>query len=109
MTTKTRAIELADELEEISRAYEMVGYDDVQLCRAAQELRRLSALEQQGEAVAYRHMMDDGWEYFDAPTGDACPECQPLYTAPQHPAADLTEDQVSSSKWATLPKVKGVE
>lgn len=34
-----------------------------------------------GEPVAYRHMHDDGWEYYDAPTGSDCKECQPLYTA----------------------------
>ncbi len=28
--------------------------------------------------VAYRHLMEDGWEYFDAPDGDDCPKCVPL-------------------------------
>lgn len=30
-------------------------------------------------AVAYRHLMDDGYEYFDAPTGGECPGCEALY------------------------------
>lgn len=33
-------------------------------------------------AVAYRHLMEDGWEYFDAPTGDDCPKCVPLIVKP---------------------------
>lgn len=32
------------------------------------------------EPVAYRCLQDDGWQYFDAPTGSDCPDCQPLYT-----------------------------
>lgn len=36
-----------------------------------------------GEPVAYRHMHDDGWEYYDAPTGSDCAGCVPLYTTPQ--------------------------
>ena len=32
--------------------------------------------------VAYRHLMEDGWEYFDAPTGDDCPKCVPLIVKP---------------------------
>jgi hypothetical protein len=34
-------------------------------------------LEQQ--PVAYRHFHEDGWEYYDAPTGEDCEGCQPLY------------------------------
>lgn len=30
--------------------------------------------------VAYRHLQDDGWEYYDAPTGADCPNCEALYT-----------------------------
>lgn len=37
----------------------------------------------EGEPVAYRHMHDDGWEYYDAPTGSDCPGCEPLYLTPQ--------------------------
>ena len=33
--------------------------------------------------VAYRHLMEDGWEYFDAPTGDDCPKCVPLIVKPE--------------------------
>ena len=32
--------------------------------------------------VAYRHLMEGGWEYFDAPTGDDCPKCVPLIVKP---------------------------
>ena len=32
--------------------------------------------------VAYRHLMEDGWEYFDAPTGEDCPKCVPLIVKP---------------------------
>ena len=32
--------------------------------------------------VAYRHLMEDGWEYFDAPTGDDCSKCVPLIVKP---------------------------
>ena len=32
--------------------------------------------------VAYRHLMVDGWEYFDAPTGANCPKCVPLIIKP---------------------------
>lgn len=35
-----------------------------------------------GEPVAYRHLHEDGWEYYDAPTGDDCNGCQPLFTHP---------------------------
>ena len=41
------------------------------------------------ETVAYRHWMideefpeDSCWEYFDAPTGEDCVDCEPLYTRP---------------------------
>lgn len=34
------------------------------------------------EPVAYRHLHEDGWEYYDAPTGEDCAECQALYTPP---------------------------
>ena len=41
------------------------------------------------EPVAYRHWMideefpeDSCWEYFDAPTGEDCLDCIPLYTRP---------------------------
>lgn len=53
-----------------------------------------------GEPVAYRHMHDDGWEYYDAPTGSDCPGCEPLYTTPQPTkaragAVPLTKEQRS--------------
>ena len=48
-----------------------------------------------GEPVAYRHMHEGEWEYYDAPTGNDCAGCAPLYTAP--PAAarvPLTDEQI---------------
>ena len=30
--------------------------------------------------VAYRHLHEDGWEYYDAPTSEDCKDCIPLYT-----------------------------
>ena len=49
-----------------------------------EELRARLA-EPEPEPVAYRHMMDDGWEYFDAPTGEDCEGCQKLYLHPPRP------------------------
>lgn len=51
-----------------------------------------------GEPVAYRHMHEDGWEYYDALTASDCPGCEPLYTTPQPTKAQagavpLTEAQ----------------
>lgn len=34
------------------------------------------------EPVAYRHLHEDCWEYYDAPTGEDCVDCEPLYTRP---------------------------
>ena len=50
--------------------------------------------------VAYRHWMideefaeDSCWEYFDAPTGEDCKECIPLYTHPaKEPAKQRYDD-----------------
>ncbi len=50
------------------------------------------------EPVAYRHWMDeDGWEYFNAPTGEDCKDCQPLYAHPPKTAtvsATLTDEEI---------------
>ena len=43
------------------------------------------------EPVAYRHLHEDGWEYYDAPTGEDCKDCIPLYT---HPAKTLTDEEI---------------
>jgi hypothetical protein len=51
--------------------------------------------QMKNEPVAYRHLHEDGWEYYDAPTGDDCKECQPLYT---HPAKDNYKFGVDWSK-----------
>ena len=32
--------------------------------------------------VAYRHLMEDGWEYYDAPTGEDCAGCVSLIVKP---------------------------
>ena len=50
----------------------------------AQGLKRAA---EQAQPVAYRHLHEDGWEYYDAPTADDCAECQPLYTTPPAPVA----------------------
>lgn len=39
--------------------------------------------QQLPEPVAFRHQHEDGWEYYDAPTGEDCNKCQALYTADQ--------------------------
>jgi len=47
------------------------------------------------EPVAYRHLHEDGYEYYDAPTGIDCNECESLYTAPpRKPWVGLTDDEV---------------
>ena len=106
MTTKPKAIELADELRgETAQAKCNV----VMLPRSLvedidAELRRLSALEQQGEAVELDHIacIDGGelrymsgrkapaydCELYAMPDGKHAPA---LYT---HPAADLTDEQI---------------
>jgi hypothetical protein len=43
------------------------------------------------EPVAYRHLHEDGWEYYDAPTGEDCKDCIALYT---HPAKTLTDEEI---------------
>ena len=57
-----------------------------QTMRDYQELaaKRLEEIAKYRDApvVAYRHLMEDGWEYFDAPTGDDCPKCVPLIVKP---------------------------
>ena len=57
-----------------------------QTMREYQELaaKRLEELTKYRDApvVANRHLMDDGWEYFDAPTGDDCEGCQHLIVKP---------------------------
>ena len=57
-----------------------------QTMREYQELaaKRLEEIAKYRDApvVANRHLMDDGWEYFDAPTGDDCEECQHLIVKP---------------------------
>ena len=43
-----------------------------------ERLKDVLAKYRDAPVVAYRHLMEDGWEYFDAPTGDDCPKCVPL-------------------------------
>lgn len=46
-----------------------------------------------GEPVAYRHLHEDGWEYYDAPTGSDCSSCKALFTTPQPaPSEDDVRD-----------------
>ena len=57
-----------------------------QTMREYQELaaKRLEEIAKYRDApvVAYRHMMDDGWEYYDAPTGEDCAGCVSLIVKP---------------------------
>ena len=58
-------------------------------------LAAFSAPTPVAQPVAYRHMHEGEWEYYDAPTGNDCAGCAPLYTAP--PAAvrvPLTDEQI---------------
>lgn len=50
-----------------------------------------------GEPVAYRHLHEDGWEYYDAPTGSDCFFCEALFTTPQQTqsVADALEQAVN--------------
>ncbi len=49
-----------------------------------------------GEPVAYRHMHDDGWEYYDAPTGSDCPGCEALCKCTQPVVREpLTDEQLA--------------
>ena len=55
--------------------------------------------KQEEEPVAYRHLMEDGWEYFDAPTGEDCDGCQSLFLRPSPQAEQrkpLTEGEISN-------------
>lgn len=53
--------------------------------------------EQDEEPVAYRHLHEDGWEYYDAPTGDDCNGCHALYLhpAPRPDFVRLSEEEVN--------------
>lgn len=51
---------------------------------------KLAELEGQ-EPVGYRHLHEDGWEYYDAPTGSGCSNCVPLYA---RPLSAMTVEQV---------------
>ena len=70
--------QLADRDAEIAKLIEAVA--DHVTVRAEQyaELQKY----RDAPVVANRHLMDDGWEYFDAPTGDDCEGCQPLIVKP---------------------------
>ena len=69
--------------------------------------RMLSAapepVQQEAKPVAYRHMMDDGWEYFDAPTGEDCKGCHALYLAPPTESAIRADEREraleDAAKW----------
>lgn len=99
----------ADPVEKARRYLKAMGdqrtnsayfYDDgyPRLESASDALATLAVLEQLAAApttqptlqpVAYRHLHEDGWEYYDAPTGSDCPDCEPLYTvAPSQDGKD---------------------
>ena len=84
MTTRETELtaQVAAKDEVIAEAGEMLAMRDRQL--AALKERRCEEIAKYRDApvVAYRHLMEDGWEYFDAPTGDDCPKCVPLIVKP---------------------------
>lgn len=47
--------------------------------------------------VAYRHLHEDGYEYYDAPTGEDCEGCEPLYSADSIPALTKERDEAQES------------
>jgi Zn finger protein HypA/HybF involved in hydrogenase expression len=57
--------------------------DAGKMVQQAEQASVKESLTAQAEPVAYRHLHEDGWEYYDAPTGSDCNGCQPLYTHPQ--------------------------
>ena len=78
---KLRA-ELAEKDEVIAEAGEMLAMRDRQLAELKERRCEEIAKYRDAPVVAYRHLMEDGWEYFDAPTGDDCPKCVPLIVKP---------------------------
>ncbi len=56
-----------------------VGNLVIALQNEVANLRQTLEVEQQPEPVAYRHLHEDGWEYYDAPTGEDCNDCEALY------------------------------
>jgi len=54
--------------------------------------------------VAYRHMHDDGWEYYDSPTGEDCAGCHPLYSVPPDQAARIAELEAKITRYGKAIK-----
>ena len=80
---------VADAIESMLAENERLKYNltsTEQTMREYQELaaKRLEEIAKYRDApvVAYRHMMDDGWEYYDAPTGEDCAGCVSLIVKP---------------------------
>ena len=102
MTTEPTDAELFEVIREAARggAVRRDGSTSLRIARAA--LAKWGTPPAvAGEPVAYRHMRDDGWEYYDAPTGSDCPGCEPLYTTPQPAqpqagAVPLTDGQIET-------------
>ena len=93
MTTKPKAIELAEEMRaellvDQHSPYKTTNVSKKLIDEAATELRRLSALEQQGEPFGYFCAYAFGWTDCAATDEGAIA----LY---EHPAADLTDELVS--------------
>lgn len=55
---------------------------------AEKKIAKVMTDSAQSKPVAYRHLHEDGWEYYDAPTGSDCDDCQALYTHPQPPVVE---------------------
>ena len=71
--------------DEIDSVYSrLCGETFEQALRSIDFARAVEAaiLEKIGKPVAYRHLHEDGWEYYDAPTGEDCDGCVPLYALP---------------------------
>lgn len=66
------------------------------------------------EPVVYRHFHGEEngeWEYYDAPTGDDCEGCQPLFTTPPDQSQRIKEleSQLSECVSALIKISKDVE
>ena len=66
---------------------------------AEEKIAKVMTDSAQSKPVAYRHLHEDGWEYYDAPTGSDCGGCQALYTRPQ-PRQPLTDEQITAATGA---------
>lgn len=72
-------------------SYKQPIYSHAPIDAAIHAIRAALAEQPSAEPVAYRHLHEDGWEYYDAPTGADCDGCEPLYTAPPAPPQPSAE------------------